>query len=47
MGKNIMDLAKHDYMMGVRVASINDLMAAEGKYHLPCLNKVHKGLKIE
>ena len=43
MSKNILDLEKHDHMMGVRVAS--DLMAADGKYHIPCLTKFTRDSK--
>ncbi|KAK4322902.1 hypothetical protein Pmani_006376 [Petrolisthes manimaculis] len=36
MSKKIMDAAKFDPVLSIAMADVIDLMAAEGKYHLPC-----------
>ncbi|MES9880098.1 MAG: hypothetical protein ABW185_04375 [Sedimenticola sp.] len=42
MSSNILSAAKYDAVMRVRVADVNDLMAAEGCYHPNCLKKFQR-----
>ena len=37
MSKQILQSAHLDYKLSVHLAGVNDLIAAEGKYHLICL----------
>ena len=37
--ENILNLAQNDKVMRIRLAGVNDLHAADGKYHLKCLSK--------
>ena len=43
--ENILILAKNDKVMRIRLAGVNDLHAAEGKYHLKCLSKFKRQCK--
>ena len=43
--ENILNLARNDKVMRIRLAGVNDLHAADGKYHLKCLSKFKRQCK--
>ena len=45
LSDRLMESAKLDTVMGIRLANVVDLVAAEGKYHLKCLVQFER--KIE
>ena len=46
MSQKIIDLAKEDAVMSVRMANVVDLIAAEGKYHTKCYINLERRVNV-